>query len=640
MTGLRKHFDGSSYKGEWCEGKQHGRGLYQYADGGSYDGEWCKGERHGRGVLKYADGGLYDGEWCKDKRHGTGLHKDANGSSYNGDWIEGKQHGRGLYQHAEGHSYEYDGEWCEGKKHGRGVLKYADGGLYDGEWCKDKRHGTGLHKDATGSSYNGDWIEGKQHGRGFYQHAEGHSYDGELCKGKKHGRGVLKFADGGSYDGEWCQDKRHGLGLHKYADGGSYDGEWCEDKKHGRGVLNVDGGSYDGEWCKGERHGRGIEKYADGSSYNGDWIEDLFHGRGVFKYADGSLYDGEWCEGKKHGRGVLKFADGSSYDGEWCQDKRHGLGLHKYADGGSYDGKWIHCKSECRNVLRIVVQDSAGLQLTLIVPADSKTSVIFSAYEEMTGKSPCRLKYKEHYIFYSQSKKKSLNNVGICNDDIVAVDLPVPTNMLDKYMTNHTATSSTEKPKVAKTKRQSSQQRRPWAGSVTDADSDCKKHSRQMNLVLKEIQPQLEQIRRHLNNLTLERTQPKDKTTTSKQAPANLEQIECRPDSVGIGSKAGKGSFVVNVGEANNLYKTSKHSKLIRSKPSICLDLHKLTKEQALAALNDSLPTWIETANSGMYPFVIQIRIICGKGSQTLSEVVMQWINRQQQVAHAPKQKQ
>ena len=233
-----------------------------------------------------------------------------------------------------------------------------------------------------------------------------------------------------------------------------------------------------------------------------------------------------------------------------------------------------------------------------------------------------------------------MKHFGICNDDVVAVEVPVLTDMSNNHMANPSTTSSTKKRKVAKAKRQPSRQRRPWAGSVIDTDCDRVKHSRQMNLVLKEIQPKLEQIRQHLNDLTLERTQPKDKATSSKQAPANLEQIECRPDSVGIGSKAGKGSFVVNVGEANNLYKTSKHSKLIRSKPSICLDLHKLTKEQALAALNDSLPTWIETANSGMYPFVIQVRIVCGKGSQTLSEVVMQWINSQQQVAHAPKQKQ
>eukprot|EP00956_Cyclotella_meneghiniana_P029365 scaffold70782_cov63-Cyclotella_meneghiniana.AAC.4 len=199
-------------------------------------------------------------------------------------------------------------------------------------------------------------------------------------------------------------------------------------------------------------------------------------------------------------------------------------------------------------------------------------------------------------------------------------------------MTKPTATSSTEKPKFSKT-----QQRRPWAGCLIDTDSHRVKHSTKMNLVLKEIQPQLEKIRWHLNDLSLKRTQPKDKTTTSKQAPAKIEQIEFRPDSVGIGSKAGIGSFVINVGEANNLYKTSKHHKLISSNPSMYLDLHKLTKEQALSALNESVRTWVEKANNGVYPFVIQVRIVCGKGSQTLSDVVMQWVYSQQQVAHAPR---
>eukprot|EP00956_Cyclotella_meneghiniana_P005117 scaffold6369_cov73-Cyclotella_meneghiniana.AAC.3 len=581
----------------------------------------CIHRNHGKIVLSCIPGlvdynSTYQGELEDGKKHGFGIMIYSNGSSYNGEWCEGKRNGRGLYQYADGASY--DGEWCENKKHGRGVLKFADGGsYYDGEWCKDKRHGRGIHKYADGSSYDGEWCEGKQHGRGLHKYADGGSYDGEWCDHKMHGRGVFKFADGGLYDGEWCEDKMHGRGVFKYVDGSSYDGEWCNDKRHGTG-----------------RH-----KYADGSSYNGDWIEDLYHGRGVFKYAEGSLYDGEWCKGKEHGRGNFKYADdGSSYDGEWCEGKKHGRGIFKYADdGSSYDGILIDGRLDD---LQIFIQDNSGMQRCLILPADSKTSAIFSAYEEMTGKSPCRLKHKGRYIFYSQSKKKSLKHFGICNDDVVAVEVPVPTNMSDKFMTNHTATSSTEKPKVAKTKRQPSQQRRPWVGSVMDNDSDRMKHSSQMNLVLKEIQPRLEKIRQHLHGLSLKRTQPKDKAKTSKKARANHKQIECLPSSVGIGSKAGRGSFVVNVGEANNLYKTSKQSKLIRSNPSASLDLHKLTKEQALAALNDSLPTWIETANSGMYPFVIQIRIICGKGSQALSEVVMQWIDSQQQVAHAPKQKQ
>eukprot|EP00956_Cyclotella_meneghiniana_P030101 scaffold74946_cov46-Cyclotella_meneghiniana.AAC.3 len=542
-------------------------------------------------------------------------------------------------------STPYYGELKGGNAHGFGTIFCSNGPFYICNWKEGKFHGRGLHKYANGDSYYGEWFEGKRQGRGLYQYANGDSYYGDYCDGVPHGRGLYKYADGGTYDGEWYENTKHGRGLYKYADGSSYDGESLDGEYHGRGLYKfANGDLYHGEWFEGKQHGRGHGSCVDGDSYNGEWLEGAFHGRGVLKFADGGSYNGDFRDGVRHGRGLQKYANGSSYDGEWCEDKRHGRGLHKDDDGDFIYGKWIDGEREHDTLLDSLLtqtnQDSSGLQRILIVHADCKISALFSAYEGMTGKSPCRVKYKEYYIFYSQSKKKSLKHFGICNDDVVAVEVPVLTDISNDSMTIHSATTSIEKRKVAKTKRQLSRQRRPWAGSVIDVDSDRVKHSRRLNLVLKEIQPKLDTIRQHLHDLTLERTQPKDKTTTSKQAPANLEQIECRPISIGIGSKAGKGSFVVNVGEANNLYKTSKQSKLIRSNPVIYLDLHKHTKEQALAALNDSLPTWIETANSGMYPFVIQVRIVCGKGSQLLSEVVMRWINSQQQVAHAPQQKQ
>ena len=99
-------------------------------------------------------------------------------------------------------------------------------------------------------------------------------------------------------------------------------------------------------------------------------------------------------------------------------------------------------------------QDSSGLQRTLIVLADVKISAIFSAYETITGKSPCRLKYKEHYIFYSQSKKKLLKHFGVCNDDVVAVEVPVLADMSNNRMANPSTISSTKKRKAAQVKRQ------------------------------------------------------------------------------------------------------------------------------------------------------------------------------------------
>jgi hypothetical protein len=37
------------------------------------------------------------------------------------------------------------------------------------------------------------------------------------------------------------------------------------------------------------------------------------------------------------------------------------------------------------------------------------------------------------------------------------------------------------------------------------------------------------------------------------------------------------------------------------------------------------------------YPFVVSVTIVCGKGSQVLSEAVGAWIKKNKKVANAPK---
>ena len=54
--------------------------------------------------------------------------------------------------------------------------------------------------------------------------------------------------------------------------------------------------------------------------------------------------------------------------------------------------------------------------------------------------------------------------------------------------------------------------------------------------------------------------------------------------------------------------------------------MHASSKEQALTKLDESLPVLIGIAMKGSYPFVIQVKIICGGGSQTLAEAVATWI--------------
>merc|ERR1712029_988410 len=95
-----------------------------------------------------------------------------------------------------------------------------------------------------------------------------------------------------------------------------------------------------------------------------------------------------------------------------------------------------------------------------------------------------------------------------------------------------------------------------------------------------------------------------------------------------LGEKAGKSHYVVNVGEVQNLYKTKKPSAVAPSQraesadPLPALDLHGCTKAEALAKLDKSLEAWVDAAMSGSYPFVRRVVIVCGCGSQMLSDVV------------------
>ena len=106
-----------------------------------------------------------------------------------------------------------------------------------------------------------------------------------------------------------------------------------------------------------------------------------------------------------------------------------------------------------------------------------------------------------------------------------------------------------------------------------------------------------------------------------------------------LGGKAGKTQFIIQVGEVSNLYKTTKSSSAGRGRrqDDIMIDLHGLTAEEAVYKLEKHLPTWIETAMKGTYPFVIPVKIVCGGGSQILAEVVENWIKQNDNVANAPK---
>jgi hypothetical protein len=143
-----------------------------------------------------------------------------------------------------------------------------------------------------------------------------------------------------------------------------------------------------------------------------------------------------------------------------------------------------------------------------------------------------------------------------------------------------------------------------------------------------------------LNTLNVERQPPKSMSKggrkCAKEEPIDLDAL---PRS-GVDGKAGRSNFIVQVGEVQNLYKTTKSSALSlrQSRSSVpTLDLHSCTREEAIARLNESLEEWVDIAMKGYDPFVITAVIVCGCGSQVLSETVQGWIKSTSQVRNAPK---
>ena len=65
------------------------------------------------------------------------------------------------------------------------------------------------------------------------------------------------------------------------------------------------------------------------------------------------------------------------------------------------------------------------------------------------------------------------------------------------------------------------------------------------------------------------------------------------------------------------------------------IDLHGCNRVEAIARLDNILIEWIDVAMKGEYPWVIPATVICGGGSQILSEVVETWIKEKKNVANA-----
>ena len=106
--------DGSTYVGEFRDGRPHGFGTYTWPDGDKYTGFWVAGKRHGLGFHSRLNGFVYIGNFVDNMPHGEGSSVDARGNSYSGTWEAGFQNGEGFIRGGK-EGIMFFGKWCHGK---------------------------------------------------------------------------------------------------------------------------------------------------------------------------------------------------------------------------------------------------------------------------------------------------------------------------------------------------------------------------------------------------------------------------------------------------------------------------------------------------------------------------------------------
>lgn len=256
---------------------------------------------NGYGTYDYPNGSSYVGEFMDGKPHGKGILYFSNGNKYIGHWAGSYREGEGRFVYSEGH--EYRGQFLRDAFHGFGVMSYANGDRYEGNWAFDRPEGQGIYFFSNGQRYEGEFVEGRFHGEGIMHYTDGSRYEGSWQVGKQHGPGAWVYSDGRRSSGQWAEGFPQEVGSgngQALGESGPYDRNcnavFC---KEGTGAFTYsDGSRYLGQFLEGQPEGEGTVYYINGDKYSGGWKKHAPNGKGTMFYKSGKVYAAEWELGR------------------------------------------------------------------------------------------------------------------------------------------------------------------------------------------------------------------------------------------------------------------------------------------------------------------------------------------------------
>lgn len=119
---------------------ENGEGTYIWSSGTTYTGEWKNGKQHGKGKTTWSDGEWYEGGYNMGERTGWGEFRWKDKTWYRGRFLNGRMNGYGEYHFASGTTYT--GQIRLGKFSGVGTKLKNDGTREIGFWKNDTYMGS------------------------------------------------------------------------------------------------------------------------------------------------------------------------------------------------------------------------------------------------------------------------------------------------------------------------------------------------------------------------------------------------------------------------------------------------------------------------------------------------------------------
>lgn len=318
--------------------------------------------------------------------------------------------------------------------------------------------------------------------------------------------------------------------------------------------------------------------------------------------------------------------------------------------------------SDLQNLSEMVMvfkdDDETGKEVEMQVPRDVPLKQYLRQYAEDLSASVSRMQFavtdeetgERKSIFASEMGRKTTEELRWTGERVVVFVKHIQNSetTAEESNTNIPSQGANRKNRrrAKRSNKAKNQKKKQHAKKVESEEQKFEKcrllHSRQISEVFAEASIQLTAIRRALDATNLERTLPKvrDRQSSKKVGKNDASVMSFCDFSGSVGGKAGIPRYMVRIGEIAHLYKTSKPIALRRggaeSRRRSSIDLHGLTRKEAIDALDEKLPSWVEDANTGGCPWVTTVEIVVGGGNQVLSEAVRQWIRRNDRVARAP----